>query len=123
MQERVAYLHFIGLTQVQVAACIARFPQLFSLNVEANLAPKWRYLVDYIRSPADGVATLCAYPAYFSLSLINRQATLVLWFAPSLEQCALMMCSVCCACAGLCQDTVISFMCTRKAGTAAKLFR
>lgn len=79
MQERLAYLQSIGLDQAQVAACIFRFPQLFSLNVEANLAPKWRYLVDYIRAPVDGVATLCSYPAYFSLSLTNR---CVVWVDP-----------------------------------------
>lgn len=74
MRERVSFLRGCGLDQAQVAACCARFPQIFSLNVEANLAPKWRYLVDYIRTPADGVATLCSYPAYFSLSLTNRWA-------------------------------------------------
>lgn len=72
MQERVSFLLSIGLDQAQVAACISRFPQLFSLNVEANLEPKWRYLEDYIRTPADSVATLCSYPAFFSLSLMNR---------------------------------------------------
>jgi hypothetical protein len=76
MRERVSFLRGCGLDQVQVAACCARFPQIFSLNVEANLAPKWRYLVDYIRAPAEGVATLCSYPAYFSLSLTNRSAVL-----------------------------------------------
>jgi len=72
MQERVSYLLSIGLDQGQVAACVSRFPQLFSLNVEANIAPKWRYLVDYIRTPDQGVSTVCSYPAYFSLSLANR---------------------------------------------------
>ena len=60
------------MDQAQVAACIHRFPQLFSLNVEANLAPKWRYLVDYIHTPVHAVATVCSYPGYFSLSLTNR---------------------------------------------------
>ena len=56
-----------------MAACIHRFPQLFSLNVQANMEPKWRYLQDYIAaSGADCVDTLCAYPGYFSLSLTNR---------------------------------------------------
>jgi hypothetical protein len=72
MQERIAFLASIGLDQAQVAACIHRFPQLFSLNVEANLAPKWRYLVDYIHTPVHAVATVCSYPGYFSLSLTNR---------------------------------------------------
>ncbi|KAL4446227.1 hypothetical protein ABPG77_003034 [Micractinium sp. CCAP 211/92] len=73
MQERVNFLLSIGLDRQQVASCVARFPQLFSLNVEANLGPKWRYLVDFLRaSPEESVATLCSYPAYFSLSLTNR---------------------------------------------------
>jgi len=59
--------------QAQVAACAHRFPQLFSLDVAANLDPKWRYLTDYIcASGADCVDTLCSYPGYFSLSLTNR---------------------------------------------------
>lgn len=73
MQERVEFLLSIGLDRQQVASCVARFPQLFSLNVEANLGPKWRYLVDFLRaSPQESLATLCSYPAFFSLSLTNR---------------------------------------------------
>ncbi|KAI7840979.1 hypothetical protein COHA_005208 [Chlorella ohadii] len=73
MRERVDYLQNVGLTQAQVAACAHRFPQLFSLDVAANLDPKWRYLTDYIcASGADCVDTLCSYPGYFSLSLTNR---------------------------------------------------
>ena len=70
MQERVDYLRGeVGMTPAQVAAAVARFPQLFSLNVQANLGPKWRYLVEEL---GGGVATLCAYPGYFSLSLAGR---------------------------------------------------
>lgn len=47
-------------------------PQVFSLNVEANLEPKWRYLCDYMRTPGGSLATLASYPAFFSLSLTNR---------------------------------------------------
>ena len=69
MRERVSYLRSIGMTAPQVAAAVCRFPQLFSLSVESNLAPKWRYLVEHL---GGDVATLCAYPGYFSLSLSNR---------------------------------------------------
>lgn len=75
MGERLAYLRSIGVEAAAAGACIARFPQLFSLNVEGNLAPKWAYLCDYIliAAPKEArVATLCAYPAYLSLSLTNR---------------------------------------------------
>ena len=69
MQERVDYLHSIGLAQAQVASAVARFPQLFSLAVDANLAPKWRYLVEHLGGTP---ASLAAYPGYFSLSMPNR---------------------------------------------------
>ena len=80
MQERLAFLRGCGLDGGQVAAAVARFPGVFSLNVEANMAPKWRYLADFIclAPPQDPVATLCAYPAFFSLSLTNRRAGAVL---------------------------------------------
>jgi hypothetical protein len=71
MRERVAYLHSVGMTALQVAAAVARFPQLFSLSVETNLAPKWRYLAEHL---GGDVGTLCAYPGYMSLSLANRCA-------------------------------------------------
>eukprot|EP00887_Chlorella_sp_A99_P006820 scaffold2.g6820.t1 len=69
MQERVNFLRSIGMSAEQVAAALARFPQLFSLNVAANMEPKWAYLVE---SLGGDVTSLATYPGYFSLSLHNR---------------------------------------------------
>lgn len=54
---------------MQVADAARRFPQVFSLSVESNLAPKYRYLVEHL---GGDVGTLVAYPGYLSLSLSNR---------------------------------------------------
>ena len=50
---------------------MSRYPQLLSLDVERNMRPKWRYLVDHL---GGGSAALLGYPAYLSLSLASRCA-------------------------------------------------
>lgn len=69
MRIRIDYLYSIGMSQDQIAASIGRFPQLLSLSVSSNMAPKWHYLVEHL---GGNVASLAAYPGYFSLSLVNR---------------------------------------------------
>jgi len=69
MRERLLYLKSVGMNSAQVAASVSRFPQLFSLSVLSNMAPKWHYLVEYL---GGGIDTLSSYPGYFSLSLTNR---------------------------------------------------
>ncbi len=69
MRRRVAYMRSVGMSQDQAAAAFSRLPQLFSLDVNNNLMPKVRYLVQEL---GGDVATLSNYPAYLSLSLTNR---------------------------------------------------
>lgn len=67
MAERLDYLRSIGMAPAQAASALTRCPQLFSLNVAANLAPKWRYLVEHL---GGDLAALTAYPGYFSLRCV-----------------------------------------------------
>ena len=69
MRVRIDYLSSIGMLPEQIAASIARFPQLLSLSVASNMAPKWHYLVEHL---GGNIASLAGYPGYFSLSLLNR---------------------------------------------------
>jgi len=69
MKERLDYLRSVGMSGPQVAGAVARFPQVFSLSVSTNMAPKWHYLVEHL---GGGIQALCNYPGYFSLSLANR---------------------------------------------------
>lgn len=69
MLERLDYLSSVGMNQEQIAHAVSRFPQIFSLSVTTNMAPKWHYLVEHL---GGDVHALCSYPGYFSLSLNNR---------------------------------------------------
>lgn len=69
MLERLEYLDSVGMNQDQIAQAVSRFPQIFSLSVTTNMAPKWHYLVEHL---GGDVNALCSYPGYFSLSLNNR---------------------------------------------------
>ena len=69
MMERLEYLSSVGMRQEDIAQAVARFPQIFSLSVTTNMAPKWHYLVEHLGGDVKG---LCSYPGYFSLSLNNR---------------------------------------------------
>ena len=69
MMERLNYLNFVGMNAGQISQAVSRFPQVFSLSVTTNMAPKWHYLVEHL---GGDVNALCSYPGYFSLSLQNR---------------------------------------------------
>lgn len=69
MQEKLQYLREIGMEPQQVALSISRLPQLLSLDVRHNMRPKYNYLQSQM---GGNVQTLCTYPAYFSLSLLQR---------------------------------------------------
>ncbi|KAL3143165.1 hypothetical protein ABBQ38_002025 [Trebouxia sp. C0009 RCD-2024] len=69
MQEKLQYLREIGMGQQQVAQSISRLPQLLSLDIRHNMRPKYNYLQSQM---GGSVQTVCAYPAYFSLSLLQR---------------------------------------------------
>ena len=75
MQEKLQYLREIGMGQEQVAQSISRLPQLLSLDIRHNMRPKYNYLQSQM---GGSVQTVCAYPAYFSLSLLQRYYCLAL---------------------------------------------
>ena len=66
MEERLEFLQRIGMA-------VARLPQLLSLDIEANLQPKYRYLLNEL---GGSVKSICTFPAYFSLSLYQRWVSL-----------------------------------------------
>lgn len=69
MEEKVRYLRTIGVGGEQLATVITRLPQLLSLDIANNMAPKFEYL----RSELGGtVKDVAGYPAYFSLSMPQR---------------------------------------------------
>eukprot|EP00889_Picochlorum_renovo_P007078 jgi/Picre1/34108/NNA_001583.t1 len=43
MVERLEYLNSVGMSEKQISQAVSRFPQLFSLSVTSNMAPKWHY--------------------------------------------------------------------------------
>lgn len=69
MQEKLQYLRDIGMEEQQVAQSILRLPQLLCLDVRHNMRPKYNYLQSQM---GGNIQTLCGYPAYFSLSLMQR---------------------------------------------------
>ena len=69
MQEKLQYLRDIGMAKQQVAQSILRLPQLLCLDVRHNMRPKYNYLQSQM---GGDIQTLCGYPAYFSLSLMQR---------------------------------------------------
>lgn len=79
MEDKVRYLASIGVGAHQMGKVISRLPQLLSLNVANNMAPKFEYL----RSELGGtVDTIAGFPAYFSLSMPQRCAPGLLHAAP-----------------------------------------
>ena len=52
-----------------IVTTIYRCPQLFGLNVETSVRPKWEYLTRHLGGT---VETLVSYPAFITLSLPNR---------------------------------------------------
>ena len=128
MEDKVRYLASIGVGAAQMGKVISRLPQLLSLNVANNMAPKFEYL----RSELGGtVDTIAGFPAYFSLSMPQRctpgAAACCAPFAGHAEHPVLQTSCSCCACAskggrsltrsllllaGLCRGTATSSRCT-----------
>ena len=73
MEERLDFLQRIGMSSEEVALAVARLPQLLCLDIEANLQPKYRYLLNEL---GGSVKSICTFPAYFSLSLYQRWVSL-----------------------------------------------
>lgn len=69
MEERLEFLQRIGMSSEEVVLAVARLPQLLCLDIEANLQPKYRYLLNEL---GGSVKSICTFPAYFSLSLYQR---------------------------------------------------
>lgn len=69
MEDKVRYLHSIGVEGPQMGKVISRLPQLLSLDVANNMAPKFEYLCSELGGTA---ATIAGFPAYFSLSMPQR---------------------------------------------------
>lgn len=80
MQEKLQYLRDIGMGQEQVAQSLVRLPQLLSLDISHNMKPKYNYLQSQL---GGSVQTVCAYPAYFSLSLLQRYPCLFACLQPT----------------------------------------
>ena len=71
VQERLDYLASLGLERAAVVGMLARLPQVLSLDIARNLAPKVEYLSTHLMGHA---GMLAATPAYLTLSLQHRQA-------------------------------------------------
>jgi hypothetical protein len=72
MHARVAFLRdVVGLVPPALGDVIARAPSLLSLDVGANLAPKWAFAADRLAATADTVARC---PVLLTLSLERRLA-------------------------------------------------
>lgn len=69
MEEKVQYLRNIGVHGEQMGKVISRLPQLLSLDVANNMAPKFEYLRSQLGGTVD---TIAGFPAYFSLSMPQR---------------------------------------------------
>jgi len=69
MKRRVDYLAGLGLSAEHVASVLSTMPQIFSLDVEANMRPKVQYLTAQMGATSE---TLVKYPGILSLSLANR---------------------------------------------------
>ncbi len=69
MEEKIRYLRSIGVDAGQLAMVITRLPQLLSLDIANNMAPKFEYLCSEL---GRGVQDVASYPAYFSLSMPQR---------------------------------------------------
>lgn len=69
MAEKVHYLRSIGISEESMPGVLTRLPQLLSLDIKGNMVPKYNYLQQQLGGNS---ATVSGYPAYFSLSLMQR---------------------------------------------------
>ena len=69
MAEKVQYLRSIGISKDSMPGVLTRLPQLLSLDIKGNMVPKYNYLQQQLGGNS---ATVSGYPAYFSLSLMQR---------------------------------------------------
>lgn len=69
MESRINYLRSIGVSDTRIPRMISSMPQLLSLNIEVNLAPK----VEFLRDQLGGCnRTIESNPTVLALSLHNR---------------------------------------------------
>ena len=69
LRGKIGFLQEIGFSYEEAARACARMPAIFGYGTEANLRPKFEYLVkDMNRS----VEELIKFPQYFGFSLENR---------------------------------------------------
>ncbi|GFZ16831.1 mitochondrial transcription termination factor family protein [Actinidia rufa] len=66
---RINFLRSIGMRNSDILKVLTSLTQVFSLSVEDNLKPKYRYLINELRNE---VQSLAKYPTYLSLSLEQR---------------------------------------------------
>ncbi|XP_045827323.1 transcription termination factor MTERF9, chloroplastic [Trifolium pratense] len=66
---RINFLRSIGMKNADILKILTSLTQVLSLSLEANLKPKYLYLVNELRNE---VKSLTKYPMYLSLSLDQR---------------------------------------------------
>ncbi|KAF8414228.1 hypothetical protein HHK36_002228 [Tetracentron sinense] len=66
---RINFLRSIGMRNSEILKVLTSLTQVFSLSLEANLRPKYLYLVNEL---GNEVKSLTKYPMYLSLSLDQR---------------------------------------------------
>ncbi|XP_042007804.1 transcription termination factor MTERF9, chloroplastic-like isoform X2 [Salvia splendens] len=66
---RINFLRSIGMQNSEILKVLTSLTQVFSLSLEANLKPKYKYLVNELQNE---VQSLTKYPTYLSLSLDQR---------------------------------------------------
>ncbi|XP_075513858.1 transcription termination factor MTERF9, chloroplastic isoform X1 [Primulina tabacum] len=66
---RINFLRSIGMHNSDILKVLTSLTQVFSLSLEANLKPKYMYLINELRNE---VRSLTKYPMYLSLSLDQR---------------------------------------------------
>ncbi|MCE3215756.1 Transcription termination factor mterf9, chloroplastic [Datura stramonium] len=66
---RINFLRSIGMRNSEIVKVLTSITQVFSLSLEGNLKPKYKYLVNEL---GNEVRSLTKYPMYLSLSLDQR---------------------------------------------------
>lgn len=66
---RINFLRSIGMDDSETLKVLTSITQVFSLSLEGNLKPKYKYLVNELQN---NVRSLTKYPTYLSLSLDQR---------------------------------------------------
>ncbi|XP_049399087.1 transcription termination factor MTERF9, chloroplastic [Solanum stenotomum] len=66
---RINFFRSIGMRNSEIVKVLTSITQVFSLSLEGNLKPKYRYLVNEL---GNEVRSLTKYPMYLSLSLDQR---------------------------------------------------